>query len=296
MLGPTAVGKTALCLKLAKKFETEIISADSRQFYRETEIGTAKPSFAELQEVKHHFVGHKSIWDNYDVKTFENDTLSLLESIFKKKDLVILTGGSGLFIDVVCSGLDEIPDVDPLIRKELIESFEKNGIESLQKELESFDPEYFKIVDLNNPQRLMRALEVCRGTGKAYSSFRKKTKKERPFEIIKIGLYREREELYKMIDLRMDIMIEQGLFAEASQLFEYHHLNALHTVGYTEIFGYLKGEYNKEEAVRLLKRNSRRYAKRQMTWFRKDPEVSWFQPNQENEIIKHVSQRIKPIE
>lgn len=294
VLGPTAVGKTALCLKIAKKFETEIISADSRQFYRETEIGTAKPSLRELEEVPHHFIGHKSISDSYDVKTFERDTLSLLDSIFRKCDLVILTGGSGLFIDVVCNGLDEIPDVDPAIRQKLIESYEKNGIETLQEELRLSDPDYYSIVDKHNPQRVMRALEVIRGTGKAYSSFRKKTKKERPFQIIKIGLVREREELYSRINLRMDIMIGEGLFEEASQLFEYRHLNALQTVGYTEIFGYLEGKYDREEAVRLLKRNSRRYAKRQMTWFRKDPEVSWFHPDQENEIINHIIQRITP--
>ncbi len=292
VVGPTAVGKTSLCLKIAKKFDTEIISADSRQFYRETNLGTAKPSIQELEEVKHHYIGHKSVFDTYDVKAFERDTLALLEGFYKEKDLAILTGGSGLFIDAICNGMDEIPDVDTELRQKLIGSYQENGIVFLQKELQLYDPVYFSEVDLNNPQRLMRALEVCMGTGKPYSSFRKKSKIQRPFQVIKIGLKREREELYGRIEQRMDAMIAQGLFEEAASLFEYRHLNALHTVGYTEIFGYLEGKYDKDEAIRLLKRNSRRYAKRQMTWFKRDADMTWFHPEQDSEIITFISKKI----
>lgn len=293
VVGPTAVGKTSLCLKLAKKFNTEIISADSRQFYKETEIGTAKPSPTELQEVPHHFIGHKSIFDFYDVKSFEKDTLKLLESLFELKNMVILTGGSGFFIDVVCQGMDEIPDVDPAIRTQLIADFTKKGLAYLQSELSHLDPLYHEQVDLNNPQRLMRALEVCIATGQPYSSFRKKEKVKRPFQVIKIGLKRDREELYQRIDHRMDQMISNGLFEEAAALFSNRHLNALQTVGYSEIFGFLEGKYDKEEAIRLLKRNSRRYAKRQLTWFRKDQDITWFHPDQEKEIIEFVERHVQ---
>ncbi|MGY6741143.1 MAG: tRNA (adenosine(37)-N6)-dimethylallyltransferase MiaA [Cecembia sp.] len=293
VVGPTAVGKTSLCLKLAKKFNTEIISADSRQFYKETEIGTAKPSPTELQEVPHHFIGHKSIFDSYDVKSFEKDTLKLLESLFELKNMVILTGGSGFFIDVACQGMDEIPDVDPSIRTQLIADFTKKGLAYLQSELSHLDPLYHEQVDLNNPQRLMRALEVCIATGQPYSSFRKKEKVKRPFQVIKIGLKRDREELYQRIDLRMDQMISNGLFEEAAALFSNRHLNALQTVGYSEIFGFLEGKYDKEEAIRLLKRNSRRYAKRQLTWFRKDQDITWFHPDQEKEIIDFVERHVQ---
>lgn len=293
VVGPTAVGKTSLCLKLAKKFNTEIISADSRQFYKETEIGTAKPSPFELQEVPHHFIGHKSIFDAYDVKSFEKDTLKLLQSLFELKNMAILTGGSGLFIDVVCQGMDEIPDVEPGIRAQLIADFAERGLAYLQAELSRLDPLYYQQVDLNNPQRLMRALEVCIATGQPYSSFRKKKKANRPFQVIKIGLNRDREELYQRIDLRMDQMIADGLFEEAAALFSNRHLNALQTVGYSEIFGFLEGKYDKEEAIRLLKRNSRRYAKRQLTWFRKDQDITWFHPDQKKEIIAFVEQQVK---
>lgn len=293
VVGPTAVGKTSLCLKLAKKFNTEIISADSRQFYKETEIGTAKPSIKERSEVPHHFIGHKSIFDSYDVKIFEKDTLKLLEKLFENKDLVILTGGSGLFVDVVCNGMDEIPGVEPGIRKALIELYEHKGIEHLQSELRQVDPAYYQEVDLKNPQRLMRALEVSRATGKPYSSFRKKHKQQRPFEVIKVGLKRERADLYQRIDLRMDQMIEEGLFEEAYSLFPFRYLNALQTVGYSEIFGYLEGKYDKEEAIRLLKRNSRRYAKRQMTWFRRDQEITWFHPEEEHDVFAFIRERVQ---
>ncbi|MFD2203238.1 tRNA (adenosine(37)-N6)-dimethylallyltransferase MiaA [Shivajiella indica] len=291
-LGPTAVGKTALCLKIAQLFQTEIISSDSRQFYKETNIGTAKPTESELKSVPHHLIGTKSIHNPYDVKDFENEALQVLDVIFKTHDIAIMAGGSGLYIDVICKGLDDIPDIEPKIREKIISEFEEKGIEFLQRELEKFDPDYFQTVDRNNPQRLMRAIEVFRGTGKPFSSFRVKNLIQRPFKIIKIGLEREREELYERINKRMEMMIRQGLFEEAEALFPFRHLNALQTVGYSEIFGYLEGKYDKEEAVRLLKRNSRRYAKRQMTWFRRDSEVLWFHPEQEKEIIQCIKNEI----
>lgn len=288
VVGPTGVGKTDLCLKLAKKFYTQIISCDSRQFYREMNLGTAKPSEAELAEVPHHLINSLSIEEEYDVRKFEQDALSILGLLFQDHQVVIMTGGSGLFADAVVKGLDEIPDVDPEIRKEITAEFEQKGLEWLQGEVEKADPDYYQLVDRQNPQRLMRALEVCRGTGLRFSSFRVKKKAERSFKTIKIGLYRDREELYERIDLRMDQMIEAGLFQEAEALFGKRTLNALQTVGYSEIFGYMEGKYDKEEAIRLLKRNSRRYAKRQLTWFRKDSEIQWFKPSQFKEITEWI--------
>lgn len=292
VVGPTAVGKTELCLNLAKKFNSEIISCDSRQFYKETNLGTAKPSISELEQVPHHFINSLSVETSYDVKMFEKDAINLIEKLFFKHQFLILTGGSGLFADAVINGLDEMPEIDPEFRKEVIEEFEEKGLEFLQNEVEKNDPEYFQQVDINNPQRLMRAIEVFRGTGKPFSTFRVKKKAERNFKTIKIGLTRDREELYQRIDDRMDLMIEAGLFEEAASLFEKRHLNALQTVGYSEIFGFLEGKYDKEEAIRLLKRNSRRYAKRQLTWFRRDSEITWFHPSDESNIIAYINAQI----
>ncbi len=292
VVGPTAVGKTELCLNLAKKFNTEIISCDSRQFYRETNLGTAKPSERELRQIPHHFVNSLSIEDSYDVKMFEKEVIELLERLFKNHQVVIMTGGSGLFADAVVNGLDEMPDLDPGYRMEIIKEYEEKGLEFLQNELAEVDPEYLKVVDQNNPQRLMRAIEVYRGTGKPFSSFRVKKKAERNFKTIKIGLERDREELYQRIDMRMDQMIVSGLFDEAKSLFEKRNLNALQTVGYQEIFGFLEEKYDREEAIRLLKRNSRRYAKRQLTWFRKDPEIQWFNPSEKEGIMNYISSQM----
>lgn len=292
IVGPTAVGKTDLCIKLGKKFKTEIISSDSRQFFREMKLGTAKPSQAELNIVKHHLVDSHSIFDTYDVKAFEKDALAILEQIFSSKDIAIMTGGSGLYVDAICDGFDDIPDIDPAIRAGIIKAFEEKGLTYLQDRVSAIDPGYYEIVDRQNPQRLMRAVEVFEGTGKPFSSFRNKKKVERPFHIIKIGLVRDREELYYRIEQRMDMMIETGLFEEANELYPFKNLNALQTVGYSEIFGYLDGKYDKEEAVRLLKRNSRRYAKRQLTWFGKDENIRWFRPDQENEIIAYLADQI----
>jgi tRNA dimethylallyltransferase len=293
--GPTAVGKTEICLRLAKEFGTEIISSDSRQFYIETEIGTAKPNSNELDQVRHHFINSLSIFDPYDVRKFENEAIHLLGQLFEKHDVVIMTGGSGLYIDAVCFGFDEIPEIDPAIRKALILDFEKEGIQILQNRLQELDPLYFEQVDIQNPQRLMRALEVCIGTGKTYSSFRKKKQNTRPFNLILVGLERDREELYHRIDNRMDNMIAEGIFQEAENLFPYRDLNALQTVGYSEIFGFLEGNYKKEEAIRLLKRNSRRYAKRQMTWFKKYPEMTWFHPDDFKELMGFIKKKLNSL-
>ncbi|KEO72370.1 tRNA (adenosine(37)-N6)-dimethylallyltransferase MiaA [Anditalea andensis] len=290
--GPTAVGKTDLCIKLAKKFNTSILSSDSRQFFKEMNIGTAKPTVSELMEAKHYFIDHLSIHDPYDVRIFEKETLQLLENLFKNHKCVIMTGGSGLYIDAVCQGFDEMPDIDPLIREELNRLYRTSGIESLQRLLSEVDPEYFETVDKNNPHRLIRALEVFRGTGKPFSSFREKKRVDRPFKIIKIALYRDRAELYARIDMRMDQMIAQGLFEEARELFAFKDLNALQTVGYKEIFDFIEGRYDLEEAIRLLKRNSRRYAKRQMTWFRRDESYVWFHPSQNDQIIGFIADQI----
>jgi tRNA dimethylallyltransferase len=292
VVGPTAVGKTDLCLKLAKKFQTEILSCDSRQFYREMNRGTAKPSADELAEVPHHFINNLSITDAYDVRKYEEEALDLLGNLFQKHRVVILTGGTGLFADVVVNGMDAIPEVAPEIREEIIQEYQSKGLTWLQGAVEEVDPEFFAQVDRANPQRLMRALEIWRGTGLKFSSFRTKNKVKRPFEVIKIGLDRPREELYRRIDSRMEQMLAKGLFAEAEGLFEKRGLNALQTLGYTEIFGFLEGKYDKEELIRLLKRNSRRYAKRQLTWFRRDPLIHWFHPSEEREILAFLANQI----
>ena len=292
VIGPTAVGKTDLCLKLAKKFDTEIVSCDSRQFYREMNLGTAKPTEEELLQVPHHLINTRSIEEDYDVKQFEKDALEILDEIFKSNSVAIMTGGSGLFADAIAKGFDEMPDVDPEIRTKIIGEFEEKGLAWLQSQIADTDPEYYSQVDRQNPQRLMRALEVYLGTGKKFSSFRVKKQAERPFKIIKIGLERDRDDLYQRIDTRMDQMIAAGLFDEADVLFGKRHLNAMQTVGYSEIFGYLEGNYDKGEAVRLLKRNSRRYAKRQLTWFRRDPEIRWFHPDQVVEILTWIDTQI----
>jgi tRNA dimethylallyltransferase len=290
--GPTAVGKTELCINLAKNFNTEIISSDSRQFFKETVLGTAKPTGIQLSQVPHHFINSHSIHDHYDVSLFEKEVLNLMHTFFKNHKMIIMTGGSGLYIDAVCNGFDEMPKIDSEIRQKIIKEYELKGLIFLQEQVMLLDPEYFTLVDQNNPQRLMRAIEVCRATGKPFSAYRKKKKVDRPFKVIKIGLERDRSELYHRIDLRMDLMIQQGLFDEATSLFPYKDLNALQTVGYSEIFGFLEGKYDKEEAIRLLKRNSRRYAKRQLTWFKKDPEMSWFHPDQFEEVYGFISNQM----
>lgn len=292
VVGPTAVGKTSLCLSLAKRYQTGILSCDSRQFYREMNLGTAKPSPSELTQVHHYFINSRSIEEDYDVKQFEKDAINLLEQLFVKNAVVVMTGGSGMFADAVTDGLDEMPEIDPSIRQSIIEEYQIKGLSFLQEEVKNSDPVYYEVVDQQNPQRLMRALEVFRGTGKPFSNFRIKQKKNRPFEVIKIGLERPREELYQRIESRMDQMIASGLFDEADSLFGKRKLNALQTLGYTEIFDFMEGKYDREEAIRLLKRNSRRYAKRQLTWFKKDTAVKWFNPDNEGAILAYLDTHI----
>jgi tRNA dimethylallyltransferase len=292
IVGPTGVGKTDLCLALAQKYHTEVLSCDSRQFYQEMNLGTAKPSPQDLNRVQHHFINSLSIVEEYDVKQFEIEAIALLEKLFRKHSVVIMTGGSGLFADAVVNGLDEMPVLAPEIRESIIQEYHEKGITFLQQEIQKLDPIYFAQVDQQNPQRLMRALEVIRGTGKPFSSFRVKSKKSRPFQVIQIGLERNRKELYKRIDLRMDQMIYSGLFQEAELLFDQRHLNALQTLGYSEIFGFLEGKYDQEETTRLLKRNSRRYAKRQLTWFKKNPEIKWFNPENQLEVLEYIDLQI----
>ena len=292
VVGPTAVGKSDLCIKLAKKFQTEILSCDSRQFYREMNLGTAKPSLEELQAIPHHFINSLSIKDPYDVQQYEKEALVLLEQLFKQHRVVVMTGGSGLFADAIQFGLDDIPAVAVELRQEIIQEYQEKGMGWLQSEVARVDPDYFAVVDRDNPQRLMRALEVCRGTGFPFSSFRVKKKVERPFQVIKIGLDLPREVLYRRIDQRMDNMVASGLFEEAASLFAQQELNALQTLGYSEIFGFLEGKYDRDETLRLLKRNSRRYAKRQLTWFRKDTSLVWFDPSHYEEVLVYVSDQM----
>jgi tRNA dimethylallyltransferase len=273
--GPTASGKTALAIELAKYFDAEIISADARQFFKEMNIGTAKPSDQELSAVKHHFINSHSIHDSYSVGDYEKDVISFLEDYYLKKNIAILAGGSGLYIRAVCEGVDKYPDVPEEIRAELQESYQQYGIEILQKELEKCDPDYFKKVDIQNPHRLIRAIEVFRASGKPFSSFQKNDKIKRPFKIIKIGLDWEREKLYERINHRVDQMIENALEEEARSLLKLKHLNALQTVGYQELFSYFENKISREEAINLIKQNTRNYAKRQMTWFRKESDLHW---------------------
>ncbi|MBD1397141.1 tRNA (adenosine(37)-N6)-dimethylallyltransferase MiaA [Pontibacter sp. JH31] len=292
VVGPTAVGKTDLCVQLARHYHTEIISADSRQFYKEMSIGTAKPSAEEQQGIKHHFIDSHQITAEYNAGAYEQDVLALLQALYQKKQTVILTGGSGLYVRAVCEGMDEMPETDPAIREQLTALYQQQGMEPLLTQLQQLDPFYYERVDKANPQRVIRALEVCLSSGQPYSSFRKKEQQERPFQIIKIGLNRDRQELYDRIDQRMDQMLAQGLLQEAEALYPYRHHNALQTVGYKEIFDFLEGKYDWEEAVRLLKRNSRRYAKRQLTWFHKFPDYTWFHPDQWEEIVAFIDKQI----
>ena len=288
VVGPTAVGKTAVAIQLALALKTEILSADSRQIYTELEIGTAKPSASELQLVPHHFINTKSIKEEYDAGQFGRDALDLLSQLFKKADTAILCGGSGLYVKAVCEGFDDMPVVPPGIREQIIKEYQEKGLSWLQTKVGEVDPDYFAQVDVKNPQRLMRALELNYASGKSLNELRNRKKTDHPFSIVKIGLELERETLYSRIDQRMDAMIASGLFEEAKKFYPMRNLNALQTVGYQEIFGYLDGLYDREEAIRLLKRNSRHYAKRQMTWFKKDKEVNWFMADKVDGIYELI--------
>ena len=286
LLGPTASGKTDLAIALAQHFKTEIISADSRQFYKEIPIGTAAPNPEQLARVKHHFVGHLSVRDDYNVYRFEQDVLKLLEEGFRSKDVFVMAGGSGLYIDAVCDGIDELPDPDMELRSSLKKLLAEHGIEALQEKLKALDPEYFEVVDRDNSKRLMRAIEVCIQTGKPYSQQRLNKGKERPFNILKIGLDEPREILNQRINQRTDQMLADGWLKEAESLLPLRNFNALNTVGYKELFSYFDGDRTLEQAIEKIKTNTRRYAKRQMTWFRKDKDIHWFAPSKEEEIIR----------
>ena len=286
--GPTAVGKTALAIELARHYHTDIISADSRQFYREMSIGTAKPTSDDLTQAKHHFINSHSIKDSFNVGDFEKQTLKLLDDLFQSHDVVILAGGSGLFVKAICEGFDELPAVDPIIRERLNEAYAEHGLSYLQDKLRIIDPDYYNAVDLSNPQRIIRAIEVSDSCGKPFSSLRNARKQQRPFKIVKIGLNIPREKLYERINLRVDLIIHQGLLDEVKSLLHYKHLNALNTVGYSELFAYLEGKTNLDSAIAMIKQNTRRFAKRQLTWFNKDKDFKWFEPNTLNQIIEYI--------
>jgi tRNA dimethylallyltransferase len=280
ILGPTAVGKTAVAMELAERLKTEIISADSRQIFTELAIGTAKPSNEELLRIKHHFINSKSITEPYDAGQYGREAFELTTKLFETYDTLILCGGSGLYVKSLLEGFDEMPDVPPGLRYRIAEEYRSKGLDWLQVEVEKVDPEYFKEVDVKNPQRLMRALELNWSSGQPMGTLRKKETKQLPFQVVKIGLELPKEELYQRIDSRMDQMIENGLFEEAKRFYPQKDLNALQTVGYQEIFDFMEGVYDQTEAIRLLKRNSRRYAKRQLTWFKKDKEIVWIRPEE----------------
>nr|WP_321412457.1 tRNA (adenosine(37)-N6)-dimethylallyltransferase MiaA [uncultured Allomuricauda sp.] len=294
VVGPTAIGKTALGIQLANHFDTEIVSADSRQFFKEMEIGTAVPSKEELKAAPHHFIQHKSITEPYSVGDFEKEAIALLDNLFRKKDIAVMVGGSGLYVDAVVSGLDEFPEVDPSIRKQLNQQLEKEGLGSLKKELEQRDPEYYKKVDLDNPHRLIRALEVCIASSKPYSLFLNQPKAERTFKTFYIGIEAPREMIYDRINTRVDIMMDAGLLNEAEKLYPHKELNALQTVGYKELFEYIEGQSTLEAAVSEIKKNTRRFAKRQLTWLRKNEAILWVPYNAEpKKILQMVKDRLK---
>jgi len=287
--GPTAVGKTALCIDIAKHYGIPIINADSRQIYRELRIGTAIPTEEQLRSVKHYFVGSISIDDYYNASMYEQDVLALLNQ-FKQSPIQLLTGGSMMYIDAVCNGIDDIPTVREDIREEMKRRYAEEGLEALCADLKRLDPEHYAVVDKQNHRRVIHALEICYQTGTTYTSFRKQEKKQRPFQIVKIGLNRDREELYQRINQRVDQMMEDGLLDEVRSLQDKRSNNALNTVGYKEMFTYLDGTWSLEEAIERMKGNTRRYARKQLTWFKRDEEMRWFHPQQQEEILKYISQ------
>lgn len=286
--GPTAVGKTALCLDIAKHFDIPIINADSRQIFRELKIGTARPTEEQMREVKHYFVGMLGLEDYYSASLFEQQVLELLEQLFQTHDYALMTGGSMMYIDAVCDGIDDIPTIDEHTRDTMKRRLAEEGLEALCEELRRLDPEYYEIVDRQNPRRVVHALEICMMTGKTYTSFRKREKRERPFQIIKIGLNRPREELYERINHRVDQMMADGLLDEVRSLYQKKELNALNTVGYKELFDYIDGRWSLEEAVERIKGNTRRYARKQLTWYKKDPQICWFNVNEGNKMINYI--------
>lgn len=289
ILGPTGIGKSDMAIQLARQLETEIISADSRQFYREMSIGTAVPHKNDLEKVKHHFIRHISVESYYSASRFEEDAIPLLQSLFRSHQKVIMAGGSGLYIDAVCGTIDEIPEVDPEVRMHYLSRYENEGIDPLRTELKILDPEYYASTDIRNYKRILRALEIYGSTGKPYSSFLLNKGKKRDFDIVKAGLKMDREELYRRIDARVDTMMQKGLEQEARSLCHLRHLNALNTVGYKELFDFFDGKISREKAIELIKRNSRRYAKRQITWWARDKSIKWFDSGDLDSILQYLN-------
>ncbi|UCG28261.1 MAG: tRNA (adenosine(37)-N6)-dimethylallyltransferase MiaA [Bacteroidales bacterium] len=290
--GPTGIGKSRIAISVGKHFQTQIISADSRQIYREMKIGTAVPPDDQLREVKHHFIGTKSIHEYYNASMFEAEVMDLLEELYETRNILLLAGGSGLYLDAVTKGIDDIPSVDPEIRKTLKEKFDDEGIESLRRQLKILDPEYYGQVDLRNHKRILKAIEISIVSGRPYSSYLTRQSKKRNFNTLKIGLTIERDRLYDTINKRVDQMIRNGLIDEARLLFKYKGLNALNSVGYSELFDYFENKISLEEAINLIKRNSRRYAKRQISWFSRDKEITWFHPDNTEQIISFIEENI----
>lgn len=290
LVGPTGVGKTETSLALAEHFHAPILNADSRQIYKGMTVGTAAPTLEERARAEHHFVQFLNPGDYYSAAQFEMDAMALLEDLFQKHDYVLLSGGSMMYIDAVCHGIDDIPTVDDVTRKMMLERYEKEGLEPLVQELRVLDPEYYQIVDLKNPKRVIHALEICYMTGKTYSSFRTNTKKQRPFHIVKVGLRREREVLYDRINRRVTKMIQEGLEEEVKALLPFRNTNSLNTVGYKEMFAYFDGKMSLEEAADKIRQNSRIYSRKQMTWFKRDNQIKWFEPEQLGDIIAYISE------
>jgi tRNA dimethylallyltransferase len=293
LIGPTGVGKTELSLRIAERFSTDIVSADSRQLYADLKIGTAAPTPSQLARVRHHLVGTLQLTDYYSAARYEEEAMIIINDLFKQNDVVLLTGGSMMYVDAVCNGIDDIPTIDNDTRELMMKRYAEDGLEQLCAELKLLDPEYYNIVDLKNPKRVIHALEICYMTGRTYTSYRTQQKKQRPFGIIKIGLTRDREELYDRINRRVDDMMDNGLLDEAKRFLPYRALNSLNTVGYKELFAYLNNECSLEFAIEKIKQNSRIYSRKQMTWFKRDSEIRWFHPDNEKEIISYIEQRIK---
>lgn len=292
VLGPTGVGKSEISLQLATYYHSEIISADSRQLYRELQIGTAVPSPEDRSLVAHHFIQSRSVNEYYNVSEFENEAITLIEQLFHNLNPLILTGGSMMYVDTICKGIDDIPTVDPDVRNEVISWYNETGIDALRKRLSEVDPEYYEIVDQNNHKRMLHAVEVYQMTGMPITSFRKNRVVKRPFRIIKVGINQDRAKLYERINHRVDQMMAAGLLDEAKSVYQFRHLNSLNTVGYKELFSFIDGECSLEEAVDLIKRNSRKYARKQLTWFRRDQEIKWFEPEQVQQIIEYIDQKM----
>ena len=290
--GPTGSGKTDLSIRVARYYHCPIISTDSRQFYRGIPIGTAQPTAEELQMAEHHFIADRELKDDFNSGAYETEALSRLEELFQKHDIVVAVGGSGLYIKALCEGMDDLPEVDPRLREELNTRCKAEGVEALAEELRRLDPDFYEVVDRKNPARVVRALEVCISTGKTYSSLRSGVKRQRPFNIIKIAVNMDREVLYDRIDLRVDKMVQAGLYDEALKVYPLRELNALQTVGYREWFDHFDGKISREEAIELIKRNSRRYAKRQLTWFRADKDFEWFEPSETEKILEYIDSKI----